>query len=91
MCKIIDRDQQLRLIEDAKDDFDEVYAVIEHNRDNRDELVGLVGVTNHVLAILFEFTDEGERSYHSKTRNFDNPRVLTRRLGLTSMHSLVAC
>lgn len=87
-------DDQARVIEDAKRDFDRVYAVMERNRENRNELVGLVGVMNDSMALLLDLNDEGERNIDGSPVKYHNgidDRVLARRLHLTSMHRLVEC
>lgn len=91
MCKNVTA--MRRIIDDAKNDCETVYAVIERNRDNRDELVGLVEVFNGILAILYDVNDEGEKSYESHTANFGgNPYALMKQLHLTrGIHRLVAC
>ena len=92
MCHIIDRDEQLRIIESAKDDFDEVYAILERNRENRDELVGIIGVMNGTLAFLQSIGDDGERSTddHALYKHGMSRRTLSNRFNLTSLNRLVA-
>ena len=93
MCHIIDRDDQLRIIEDAKRDFGRVYAVIERNRENVDELIQLIGVMNDTLALLLDISNDGERSVVDRARYKYgmSDRALAKRFGLTSANRLVAC
>lgn len=52
------------VIEQAKEDTPDVFAVYEPGRD----LVGLVKVYNRVLAILYDVAGDGELSYFRKGR-----------------------
>ena len=92
MCRITNHDEQDRIIEEAKQYHDRVFAVME-NRDDFNELVGIIGVLGDTLALLYDINDDHERSVVDKARYEQgmSTRTLVRRFGLTSMDRLVAC
>lgn len=92
MCRITNHDEQLCIIEESKSCHDRVFAVIE-NRDDADELVGIIGVLGDTLALLYDINDRHERSVVDKARYEQgmSTRTLRRRFGLTNMDRLIAC
>lgn len=91
MCRIINHNMQARIIEEAKEYHDRVFAVME-DHDDVDELVGIIGILGDTLALLYDINDDQERSVVDKARYEQgmSTRTLRRRFGLTSMDRLVA-
>lgn len=92
MCKNIAT--QNAVIEQAKEDTPDVFAVYENNND----LVGLVKVYNRVLAILYDIHRYGDVEYYSKETVHDEltPWYVKKLFGLDdrsmrNMFRVVAC
>lgn len=92
MCKNIAT--QRSVIEQAKEDTPDVFAVYEHDND----LVGLVKVYNRVLAILYDVHRYGDVEYYAKQTIRDEltPWYVKKLFGLDdrsmrNMFRVVAC